>query len=588
MVTPFIQKIIFSEGSQLELPELTVLIGPNNSGKSRTLKELLEQVTRPYSATGPILDTVDYYVPDSFDEAINHFKKFVHYSQPQDQLCFKTIAPELDRQHIGHVGQSLETEKIKYTQLSPDKKRQHFASVFGPALTLYLGTEQRISLTNENSSAAHDHEESNILQSLYNRPSSFEEKIQIQVLEAFSKHVKLDYSVPQKLCFRVADNMEDIPSDPRDARPILAKHLKIDDQGDGLRSYLGLVTALLTTDRRLVLIDEPEAFLHPPQAYRMGMFITELLDNSKQIVVATHSPDILKGLLNKKGNTKILRIEQRAKKNILKEVPVSELKKIVSDPLLGSSRVLEGLFATATIVVEADADARFYQTILRKLEPKLDIQCIVADNKQTVSKILALYKKLGVRSIGIIDIDLLSVATELKNTCNDIELDTSKQTKVMEAQKVIAYEIEKKDPSDSATAVLDRHIHLENHAESLREHIKEGSIDNLREDLTKYSSEARRAADAGKPWKEIKKKGIDILSDEAKSNFNIIDSTLRKNDVFLNPCGELEASLVEFGLKYSTHKKDWFINAMKLLDGINLQGDKKIVQFISDIVNSLK
>jgi len=42
------------------------------------------------------------------------------------------------------------------------------------------------------------------------------------------------------------------------------------DQGDGMRSLIGLLLPLIAASPPLALVDEPEAFLHPPQAAQLG------------------------------------------------------------------------------------------------------------------------------------------------------------------------------------------------------------------------------------------------------------------------------------------------------------------------------
>jgi hypothetical protein len=44
-------------------------------------------------------------------------------------------------------------------------------------------------------------------------------------------------------------------------------------EGDGYKSYVGACIPLLVGRRPVCLIDEPEMFLHPPHAYRLGRFI---------------------------------------------------------------------------------------------------------------------------------------------------------------------------------------------------------------------------------------------------------------------------------------------------------------------------
>ena len=44
----------------------------------------------------------------------------------------------------------------------------------------------------------------------------------------------------------------------------------LDKQGDGMKSYAGILFEAVVANLDITLIDEPEAFLHPPQMRRLG------------------------------------------------------------------------------------------------------------------------------------------------------------------------------------------------------------------------------------------------------------------------------------------------------------------------------
>jgi predicted ATPase len=90
---------------------------------------------------------------------------------------------------------------------------------------------------------------------------------------------------------------------------------RLDEQGDGIRSFVGISLALLILKRSLFLIDEPEAFLHPPQAFRIGAFIGEQAKQSRQIIIATHSVDVLRGILSRSQDVDIVRIDRVGNRN---------------------------------------------------------------------------------------------------------------------------------------------------------------------------------------------------------------------------------------------------------------------------------
>jgi predicted ATP-dependent endonuclease of OLD family len=39
---------------------------------------------------------------------------------------------------------------------------------------------------------------------------------------------------------------------------------------DGVRAFTGIITEVIAGDPNILLIDEPEAFLHPSLAYKLG------------------------------------------------------------------------------------------------------------------------------------------------------------------------------------------------------------------------------------------------------------------------------------------------------------------------------
>ena len=83
------------------------------------------------------------------------------------------------------------------------------------------------------------------------------------------------------------------------------------------------------------------------------------------------------------------------------------------NPLLRSTRVLDGLFYEFVVVTEADADRVFYQEVnerLLKLKPEWGIpNCLFlnAQNKQTVPTVLRPLRNLGIPAVGIVDVDVL-------------------------------------------------------------------------------------------------------------------------------------------------------------------------------------
>ena len=168
-------------------------------------------------------------------------------------------------------------------------------------------------------------------------------EIRKTVKTTFGKEIALDFSVLQKIEFRVSDDFSSLPPDPREALPVLSAAEKLDDQGDGIRSLVGVVTAVLAVKRPLFLIDEPEAFLHPPQAFRIGSFLAEKANDSRHMIIATHSTDVLRGMLARRhAGISIIRFDRTGDTNSFRILAPNRLQDLVTDPILSSARVFDG------------------------------------------------------------------------------------------------------------------------------------------------------------------------------------------------------------------------------------------------------
>jgi hypothetical protein len=94
-------------------------------------------------------------------------------------------------------------------------------------------------------------------------------------------------------------------------------------------------------------------------------------------------------------------------------LPSVELTRLMQDPLLRSVNLISALFYNHVVVGEANADRAFYQEINERLLAANDSRGIPpalflnADNKQTIPRIIAPLRKLGIPAAAIADIDVI-------------------------------------------------------------------------------------------------------------------------------------------------------------------------------------
>src|SRR5207249_11934000 len=136
------------------------------------------------------------------------------------------------------------------------------------------------------------------IQALFARPD-LEEQLSDAAFEAFGEHVTLSriWGASLELHVGSTDIAPNIVPQPDYIADIQALP-QVQTQGDGVRSFIGLMLALITAQFPIVLVDEPEAFLHPPQARLLGRKLASDIPAGTQVFVATHSADVLQGLLD--------------------------------------------------------------------------------------------------------------------------------------------------------------------------------------------------------------------------------------------------------------------------------------------------
>ncbi len=115
---------------------------------------------------------------------------------------------------------------------------------------------------------------------------------------------------------------------------------------------------------RILLIDEPDAHIHPDLQARFADFLLRLVNQYKlQIAVATHSMSLLTAL-NQFGNTKTANIFLSRGMNTYKaEIPTEITREIAA--CLGGHVLMGPLFGSPLLLVEGDDDYRIWGQVPR-------------------------------------------------------------------------------------------------------------------------------------------------------------------------------------------------------------------------------
>ena len=185
------------------------------------------------------------------------------------------------------------------------------------------------------------------------------------------------------------------------------------NQGDGIKSFTGILLYLMIDYISTFLIDEPESFLHPPQATIMGRIIGKTLRNDQQAFISTHSEEIIKGILEVcPQKVKIIRITRNENCNSFSILDNNKFSEIWNDPLLKYSNIMTSLFHKDVVLCESDSDCKMYSIVERHLKEELgqysETLFIHCNGKHRMGRIAKALKSLDIKVKLIPDIDVLN------------------------------------------------------------------------------------------------------------------------------------------------------------------------------------
>jgi predicted ATP-dependent endonuclease of OLD family len=168
----------------------------------------------------------------------------------------------------------------------------------------------------------------------------------------------------------------------------------------------------------MFFVDEPEVFLHSPQAFLMGKMLAKETPRNRQLFIATHSTDVLRGLLDEGlGRIKIVRITRTDDTNDIKELQPDDVKRAWKSPLLRFSKVLDGLFHDGVVVCEGDADCRFFSAMVDAVtrgEKIPDLAYVHGAGLSRIPSIIKSLRPIGVPVRVVADFDVLRESKTLQ------------------------------------------------------------------------------------------------------------------------------------------------------------------------------
>lgn len=429
----------YNDSNSYRCGDINVIIGPNNSGKTTFLNEIYQSIADLSRQDSKIIANFDI----SFERIANQdfwkkmFPKVFESSSFSDVDTPLKAGSTYASSHIKDAWNSKIYDLIKNpvgipqkVHIGDDRHRSAGVEVHRSFINfcraLFVEYEKIEDRFNENFDlrigdiiTAYESAESPLM-NLRNNDDEFE-YFQKIIVDIFDYHVDFDDLVQgQKSLYisRDPDFKEKIPGDMHSSERAMYYAEELDKlylQGHGIRAFAKIVLSLFTDRTQLVLIDEPEAFIHPPQRRALARAICELSKTQdKQLFLASHDAEFLTGILKGASehelDVQFFYLNRDNEDLFLKHVSPEKINEIAqqSKSRVLNERLINGLFYRRIVLVENESDRSYYELAAKQYGNNIfDDTCFIG--LSGISDVLAQREQLadlfGAAVHAIVDFD---------------------------------------------------------------------------------------------------------------------------------------------------------------------------------------
>lgn len=184
-----LSSITTNNGQVIEVGKFTLLVGPNNVGKSQTLKDIHKKLLKGHVADTTLISNIVIDRPNSFDE------------------LFEGLDIRVDEINVGYhvidsVTSDINSNSMIRIQLDPHRNEfnenitlDYTYQGFSKFRVFYMDSESRLKIASKSANyIPSETSPKNLLQALYGSLGEFDQTLQNAFSSTFGMDIKLDYS----------------------------------------------------------------------------------------------------------------------------------------------------------------------------------------------------------------------------------------------------------------------------------------------------------------------------------------------------------------------------------------------------------
>jgi len=427
----------------IKMTSVNLFIGPSNSGKSTLLTEIQRYChSGSFSDDNLLLNTVEFMAIDS-KAAVEKVGRVTLAPKEGESVPVDHIIVGDDRHRI-QVAQSTLLTVLQ----NPNTNSEYFCEWFLKFQTLVVDAKTRIALTDPQPVGDLDKPKRSNQQVLF-RNNDKRKLVRSIVANTFGRYLVVDPTNLGYLRYRLSD------SAPQNVVEECGIHMQavefhqqatlVEEQDDGIRSFIGIITEVIAGDHAVLLIDQPEAFLSPQLAYALGNELVKAAEKTeKKIFIATDSLPFVMGCLNSHSPVNMIRLTNQFSGSTARLLTNRNIGGLIKNPLLHSFDLLRALFYDFAIVTISSASRAFYQEINERLinsNSNVGIKsCLFlsAHDNLTAKTIVQSLRVLGVPTALVVDIDILNDTGEIwANVLKSVFIPQSERQELAELRRTV-------------------------------------------------------------------------------------------------------------------------------------------------------
>lgn len=576
-----INSISFKNGDSYSPGKINIVIGANNSGKSQFLKEIrstiLGNTDGPngpyvYDPNNVITDSIDLALPKNAEDLDGSYGLSRHVVRgmngwrvrdycnigtqlsPNGGYAHRSLPCSFSLQDdwhtcLKHLLQPIETDY----PLDEKERQRQILQFLGPMFVDYAGTEDRLLLSIGEPARGVRDDSYNTLSGALDVDETCS-TISETVKRLFHKDIALDNTTSrQSVVPVVSEDFSGYRNSHNSSVKLtyMQNATQLRNEGDGFRSYVTILLTVMGASKPILLVDEPEAFLHPTYALELGKQLGTMLAESgalQNAFISTHSSYFLQGILDSAGSeVSLIRLKRNGDESTFNIVENDEIDKLKNRSDY-SPQYIDALFSKEAILVEAPRDAIVYSALCDKIS-EIDNPIFVSTNgKDAFKNLKKFYKATGLPCKCVCDFDMINDHDKFKNLMKAFSVNSEIRQRALFA------------------------------ADSLKKTYRELAV--------------QEASDEKEITSLIKKRyKTDVFSGIPDSIRQACCESLRdlvRFGIYVLTTGELESLFEDSGIEHSHDSDDWLKNSLSFIrqnDISKLKGDENISGLISFLVN---